>query len=283
MKVSVFTTYTNPEIRKDPWIEATNCYKDFADELIVTGSDWSYDFSWDEIGKQFQKGFDESSGDWVFRMDIDYFIHEKDFNKIYYYLKKYSNFPAISMPQYQFFTPRKYSIKTRLCIALNKKRFPDIKLNGGGDLCLATLNNTLLSPINTPNIEIPIYQYDSIFRTKEIIRQDRARFSRAWYKYFGNYGDRGGPDPDSAYKAWYEMVKKKIPSHVHSIKIDHHPKYIVEKLKNIDSNQFGYNAFGLSDVANQKFNHFLKGYKEKHFNRHILNLKRAISKQTNFS
>ena len=52
MKVSVFTTYTNPEIRKDPWIEATNCYKDFADELIVTGSDWSYEFSWDEIGKQ---------------------------------------------------------------------------------------------------------------------------------------------------------------------------------------------------------------------------------------
>ena len=123
MKVSVFTTYTNPEIRKDPWIEATNCYKDFADELIVTGSDWSYDFSWDEIGKQFQKGFDESSGDWVFRMDIDYFIHEKDFNKIYYYLKKYSNFPAISIPQYQFFKPRKYSIKTRLCIALNKKGF----------------------------------------------------------------------------------------------------------------------------------------------------------------
>ena len=55
MKVSVFTTYTNPEIRKDPWIEATNCYKDFADELIVTGSDWSYEFSCDEIGKQFQK------------------------------------------------------------------------------------------------------------------------------------------------------------------------------------------------------------------------------------
>ena len=57
----------------------------------------------------------------------------------------------------------------------------------------------------------------------------------------------------------------------------------MEKLKNIESNQFGYNAFGLSDIENQSLNHFLKGYKEKYLNMHILNLKRAISKQTNFS
>jgi len=30
MKISIFTSMTNPEERNDPWEEALNCYKDFA-------------------------------------------------------------------------------------------------------------------------------------------------------------------------------------------------------------------------------------------------------------
>ena len=40
--------------------EALECYEDFADEIIVKGQDWPYDFSWDLIGKTFQSGFDEA-------------------------------------------------------------------------------------------------------------------------------------------------------------------------------------------------------------------------------
>ena len=40
MKLSIFTTYTDPEKRNDPWKEALNCFNDIADEVIVTGSDW---------------------------------------------------------------------------------------------------------------------------------------------------------------------------------------------------------------------------------------------------
>ena len=29
MKISIFTTMTNPDERMDPWKEALNCYKDF--------------------------------------------------------------------------------------------------------------------------------------------------------------------------------------------------------------------------------------------------------------
>ena len=43
---------------------------------------------------------------------------------------------------------------------------------------------------NVPQIKVPIWQYDSMFRTKEIISKDRARFARAWYRSFNNYGDR---------------------------------------------------------------------------------------------
>ena len=55
MKVSIFTTYTNPDKRNDPWKEALECYEDFADEIVVKkGQDWPYDFSWDLIGKTFK-------------------------------------------------------------------------------------------------------------------------------------------------------------------------------------------------------------------------------------
>ena len=36
MKISIFTTYTEPELRNDPWREALNCYEDFADEVVTT-------------------------------------------------------------------------------------------------------------------------------------------------------------------------------------------------------------------------------------------------------
>ena len=35
--VTVFTSMTNPEERKDPWKQALNCYEDLADEVNIIG------------------------------------------------------------------------------------------------------------------------------------------------------------------------------------------------------------------------------------------------------
>lgn len=260
--ISIFTTYTNPEQRNDPYLEALECYEEFADEVIITGKDWPYEFSWEKIGETFQDGFNKVNGDWAIRMDIDYFFHEKDFKKIKKKLNKYKEYPAVSFPQYQFFTPRKYHLKTRLCIALNKKKFPDIKLNGGGDLCLATLNNKLISPSDVPSLNIPIYQYDSMFRTKNIISEDRARFARAWFRYFNDYGSRGGATPKEAFEAWLVDIEKKLPFHTNKMNFNNHPKYIKKRIESLTSSQFGFNCFGLE--AESKFNtiNYLKGKKE---------------------
>ena len=51
---------------------------------------------------------------------------------------------------------------------------------------LATLNGEFLTYKNVIVIKVPIWQYDSMFRTKEIISKDRARFARAWYRSFNN-------------------------------------------------------------------------------------------------
>ena len=98
MKVSIFTTYTEPEKRRDPWEESLSCYRDYADEIIVTGKDWPFEFKWDLIGKTFQQGLDESTGDWAIRMDIDYLFHEKHIDVLRPLLKKFESF-GIGFPQ----------------------------------------------------------------------------------------------------------------------------------------------------------------------------------------
>ena len=53
---------TDPESRRDPWKEALECYEDLADEIVITGDNWKYDFSWEQIGKFFQEGFYAKAG-----------------------------------------------------------------------------------------------------------------------------------------------------------------------------------------------------------------------------
>lgn len=273
MNISIFTTYTNPEKRNDPWKEAIRCYEEFSDEVIVKGENWPEEFKWDQIGKTFQEGFDDSTGDWAIRMDIDYFFHEKYIDKLPKVLEKYNDFPGIVFPQYQFFTADRFQLKTRLCLALNKKRFPNIKLNGGGDLCLATLNGKLLSIDKMPNVNIPIYQYDSMFRTKEIISYDRARFARAWNRFFENYGNRGGNSEKEAFEAWFHDIGIKYKKHTNLIKRHNHPKYIIEKISNINEDQFGYDAFGLKNQTRRSIYDYLKGKKNLYVDGHLSNLR----------
>ena len=60
---------------------------------------------------------------------------------------------------------------------LNKKKYPNIKLNGGGDMCDPTLNGLLLDSKNVPVVNIPFWNYDSSFKSKNVIAEDRARFA----------------------------------------------------------------------------------------------------------
>ena len=58
-----------------------------ADEVLVVGEDWPIEFDCGIFNKIYQNGFNQCSTDWVMRMDLDYFIHEDDFEKIRFYLK----------------------------------------------------------------------------------------------------------------------------------------------------------------------------------------------------
>ena len=49
------------------------------------------------------------------------------------------------------------------------------------------------------------------------------------------------------------------------MKIDNHPKYIRERLKNLEPDQFGYDAFGMKNKINRNLFDYLRGYKHKYF------------------
>ena len=266
INISIFTSMTNPEERMDPWKEALNCYEDLADEVITVGENWPQEFSWDYIGKTFHEGFVKSSGDWVIRMDLDYFFHEKNLKRISDTLRENSEQPAVAFPQYQIFTPDRYQIKTKLCIALNKKRYPNIILNGGGDLVQPTLDNKQIKFTDVPLVNIPIWQYDSSFRTKEVISKDRARFARAWFDHFENWSDRGGGSSSEAFDAWYKMVEKRYKKHVNKLRIKSHPKYIREKLLSLQDDQFGHSAFGLKFTTKRNIEDYVISYKNRAVN-----------------
>lgn len=252
MKISIFTHFTDPENRGDPWKEALSCYNQFADEVVTVGSNWQEEFKWSYIGEVFTEGFDNSKGDWVINLPIDMFIHENDFKTLRDTLISNSSFPAVVFKKYKFFHPERYEFKSTIILAINKKFFPKIKFNGGGDLCLPTLNSELLDSNNLPLCPVPIWNYDTTFRNREQIAQDRARFSRAWFREFGEYGDRGGPTDKEAFDAWYEMIKRRYAYHVNKLNLNDHPIFIKEKLYNLTSDQFGYDLFGLKNSI--KFN-----------------------------
>ena len=246
-KLSIATSYTDPESRMDPWKEALSCYEDVADEVVRSGENWPYEFTWDYIGKVFNESYKKASGDWVIRMDLDYFFHEKDFAEIRKTLNENFDKPAIAFPKYQFFTPERYNLKTNIVIAYNKKHFPNIELNGGGDLCLPTINGKEITPSDVPISKIYLWNYDSMFKTKQVIAEDRARFARAWFRYFGDFGKGEGDDTEKAFKTWLEMVESRYKKHKKLMQLDRHPKYIIEKITNLNESQFGYNAFGLRE------------------------------------
>jgi len=310
MHISIFTTISDPIGRQDLYLEAIKNYLDFADEVIIIIGDhlrkdnsglgehmpiwfpkyddklrmsfyeWPKEFSWEFIGQQFQRGYDFCTGDWVLRMDIDYFIHEEDFETIREFLKN-CKAPAAKVSKKQFLLVDRYRIKSLLPIAFNKGMYGDrIKLDSGGDLCQPSLDGkelpfdkipTIMKPeivtvsdnvtsgqrerrlpksfekdgvIYSLSQPLPIWNYECILRTKDVEVKEFARFARAWKRKFKS--DRWGAESEeAAMKKFMEMQLGRFRGNKwEKIILEAHPKYIQETIKNLRSDQFGYSLWG---------------------------------------
>lgn len=266
MKLSIFTTATRPLERGDNFLDAMRCYKDLADEVVLVDGgpnpsiyrvdpksdeyyfytlsyEWPQDFSWDFIGQQFQRGYEACTGDWVLHCDLDFLFHEKDFGRIRQALKDYPDSPAISFYKWQFILPDRYNLKSRLLLAVNKKKFGDrITFSGSGDLCQPQLDGKDLDINEMPQAGVPFYNYEKLTKTKEQITDDVERMDNAYLKYFGT--TLYTTDELTAYEGWLRMACGRFSKPQERIPLTAHPKYIQETIKNLTPEQFGYNAFG---------------------------------------
>lgn len=268
MKLSIFTTATNPCIRGDIYDEAIDCYTELADETIIVDggyhqlngsrtydgdknhpefvfNQWKKEFDWRFIGEQFQRGYEACTGDWVIHADLDYIFHERDFRAIRMACENNPDTPALSFWKFQFVLPDRYNLKSRLVIAVNKRKYGDrIKFDSSGDLCQPSLDGRYISPDDVPEAGIPFYNYEKILKTRQQISDDQGRMERAYFRRFGTFQMGSDGSNDSAYNRWVEAQRGKLRKPQKFIKLSDHPKYMQETIKNLTVDQWGYSGHG---------------------------------------
>lgn len=271
MRLSIFTTQTNPEKRGDIHKEALACYKQLADELvIVDGGDnpsicrkdikadtyecfpwqqWPQEFEWTQISKSFQAGYDYCTGDAVIHADLDFVFSEKDYEAIRKAAQTMldSNAPAMSAWKWQFILPDRYNLKSRLVIMVNKRDYGSrIKFDGGGeqDLCQPSLDQKLIRPDDIPEGKFCFYNYEKICKSKSQIAEDQGRMERAWFRHFGKYQMGSDGTDESAYDRWITTQKGKFAKPQKHIALEGHPAVMAETIRNLTPEQFGHSGFG---------------------------------------
>lgn len=277
MRISILTTVTNPKERQDKFKEAFECYKDLADELVVVdGSNlsskdgridilsdrtkmvylhWPQEWNWVQLPKSLNAGREQCTGDWILKLDVDQFIHEKDFKEIRKRLSQCpKNAEALTFQKMSMTYGKKYYEKGGQPIAF--RNLPEIVIGKATDketdLCFAirqsgiekTLSYDL--PIGRSLIEertgVSYWNYDYFFKTKEFTKKEFWRFSRAYHRYFKSW--EFGKDEDASFELFLNMQKSRHDKALYTYKLEDHPKYIREAVKNLTPEQFGYNGFG---------------------------------------
>ncbi len=269
MKISLFTTVTDPVERQDTFAEALPSFRKIAKQLvIVDGSkdpskleknfkktwdkkvnyEWPEEFSFEFIGEQFQRGYDACDGDWVIRLDCDFIFRDEDIEKLHNVLNLARDYPAITFQKRQFLLCDRYSLKSNLVLAFNKRKYGNrIKLNAGGDLCQASLDGKLIDE-ESFNSKIAFNNYDFLKKTRIVVQKEFARMSRAWQRRFGEY-TLGGPDEESAFEKFLEMQLSRMKKPHEIVPLSFHPESVQKTMKRMTSQNFGYNMWGFYKKA----------------------------------
>lgn len=269
LKLSIFTTCTNPHVRGDMFEAALNCYTELADEVIIVNggeglgnleikqngkvhkiieSPWPKEFNWPLIGQQFQKGYEAATGDWVIHMDLDMIFHERDFGAIRQAMEDHPTAPGLSFWKYQFILPDRYNLKSRIVLAVNKARYDNmIKYNSGGDLCQPSFDGEQMTPDHVFEARVPIYNYEKMTKTADQIMDDCGRMDRAYNRHFKDWQlstDGSGSD-ESCFDGYIKLLRGRFAKEQKHIKFIEHPKFVKEDILDLKPNQFGFNGFGL--------------------------------------
>lgn len=288
MKISVITTITNPEERQDCWREAISCFCDFADEVIVVnGGDsidditvfkwlaefafnkikfiklkWPEEWNWFEMTRHLNAGREQVTGDWIFRMDMDYFIHENEMKRIRGILEKVpEDCDEILLQKFSTTYGNKYYSKGAMQIAFrnkeyikfgqNTERFNDItrpiRVMFERKVIDAKSKIEYKLPVGITlkqkRTDLRFWNYDYFVKTEEKTKEEFWRFAKAFQRYFGEW--RFGETKEEAFKLFLDMMKSRHDKSPYNLKLEDHPKYMKEVVKNLTKDQFGHSGWGV--------------------------------------
>lgn len=231
----------------------------------LRGQIWPYDWSWEELPMHLNAGLEAATGDWVIKMDIDQLFHEDDFKRVKAVLEEYKDAPVLTFEKRSFTKWNRYYQKGKIPIAINKKKFGN-KIRYGHatnkktDLCYPIfwdgdykmvkdwfgerkIPQGVYNPADFVNTNIPIYNYDYTFKTKEQTFKEFWRFSQAYHRYFGEW--KLGATPEDAFSKFMEMMEGRKMHVYYDCRLEQHPKFIQKALGDLAPEQFGYNGFGI--------------------------------------
>lgn len=309
MKISAFCLTTNAFKMQFPFIESIKSFLPIVDELIVVDggstdgtiraiqkiddekirivcdkdTKWEDDWEYWRMGHNFNRGFNECSGDIVIKFDVDYVAHDScyelgenghSFRDDCEHILKTGK-KTLTFSRRNFIVIDRYFFKSRKTLGIVKSKFEglNVKVCYGLDVkkwawgfepiivkfkengiwfgeMIRTGHNAY-----TPSIDI--FNYDDVFMTRDTMRKYRARHFRAVfkqqtkkYKYIPKPTPDCTPeeyekDKDIAWK-WYEDYRINYFETRNQIplRLFEHPKIMWKRITALKKTQQGYDYWG---------------------------------------
>lgn len=307
MKIAGLTMVTNPAYRQDPWREHvrqmllcfdvaivvvgreddkqlfTEAYFS-ADELKRLHVEYLYwpqpEWSYEELARHLNVGMKIArllEMDWVIKLDVDTFVHERDRGHLRtkLFMFKENDVIAATFEKYQFFkVDRAYEKgKVPLAINLDHNVWYGYNKEKYTDLCQPILKESEVSVVaiggHAVSFDIPsgraihekriqptgvhVWNYDYSFKTQERMLELLYHFDRSHAKFWGRgYSGRSIEDItiESAMQDYVNLVTGRVKKCVHMMPAEEHPVMIRQRVAGIEPHEWGHSFFGLVPVSN---------------------------------
>lgn len=274
MKLTVLTMVTKPDERQDLWREAVANYCRFADEVVIVNGGpkleypdekvrfvdcpWPDEWDWEELPKHLNVGKACCTGEWILKLDIDQFIHEKEFEKLRKILSKVpETTELLSLTKLNFVHSMRYFSKNTQPILFRNR--PHIGFGfvldfPNGDLCMPMKliefgedGVPIGEALPSENTDCYYWNFDYVFKTKEVTREHFARMARAYRKYYKNPVTLGSDD-EGAWRSFINMHLDRFSKCKEQASLSEIPAEIREAIANLKPEQKGFNLWNETKV-----------------------------------
>lgn len=275
MKISVILLTANPTEKQYAWKESFQSYLDFADEVIViNGGEEDLQFTdnkkliiinkpdppvwtWAEHAKNLNLALEKATGDWIIKVDIDWIFHQKTMAELRQKLSTYQAH-VVTMQKMTFYPKMRYVQKGEIPNIINAKYKKTIKFGrdkqqysdltypiattGALDKDGVALGN-LVGQKYWAKSGVEFWNFDYTFATIELMRKKWLRMSASHKEYFGE--TTWGETEEKAEELFLRNMRGKFRRGLDIVDITMLPKYIHERIQNLQPEQFGHSGWDL--------------------------------------